>query len=102
MGEIGIPRREFLYELTLTDLLMIERGYNRRSIDTWGAARWSTYHIMTAFVGDGLKKDGVMSPQDLLPLAWDTQPEAEHYTEADIAGLQADIDRANNGGIKWL
>ena len=102
MGEIGIQRREYLYELTLTDLLLIERGYHRRSIDTWSASRWSTYHIMTAFVGDGLKKNGIMGPKDLLHLPWDQIAPSEIYTEADIKNLQADIDTANAQGIKWL
>jgi hypothetical protein len=102
VGEIGIPRQEYLYDLTLCDLLMIERGYYRRNIDIWSATRWSTYHIMASFVcGDALKKNGVFSPKDLLPLPWDNQPEAEHYTQEDIDGLQADIDAANAGGIQW-
>ena len=102
MGEIGIPRREYLYDLTLCDLLMIERGYYRRSIDVWSASRWSTYHIMAAFVGgDALKKGGIFSPKDLMPLPWDTTPELEEYTQADIEGLQADIDFANAGCIQW-
>ena len=103
MGEIGIPRREYLYELTLCDLLMIERGYHRRSIDAWSTSRWSTYHIMAAFVGgDELRKQGLYSPKDLLPLPWDRTPKTEQYSEEDIKGLQSDIDAANQAGISWI
>lgn len=97
--------RDYLYNLSMVDLLMIERGYHRRNIGMWSAARWSTYHIMLAFVGDGLKKQGIHSPKDLLPLPWDeettyTLPD-EQYTEEDIRELQADIDFANSGALKW-
>ena len=102
MGEIGISRQEFLYEITFWEVLLIIRGYRRRSIDVWSASRWSTYHIMAAFVGgDELKKNGIFSPKDLLSLPWDNEQEAEEYTQADIEGLQADIDAANAGGIQW-
>ena len=48
-----------------------------------------------------MKKNGIFSPKDLLPLPWDNEDEAEEYTQADIEGLQADIDAANAGGIQW-
>ena len=39
VGEIGINRLEYLYDLTYCDLLMIERGYNRRHMNLWSATR---------------------------------------------------------------
>lgn len=72
MGEIGIPRREFLYDLNFTDLLMIERGYERRHRHLWSSTRWQTYHLMSALAGsDALKKAGIHSLADLISFPWD-------------------------------
>ena len=74
MGEIGYDRREYLYELRYVDLYLIEKGYNRRLRHPWTMARWETYHMMLAQCGsDGLKKAGINSQRDLLPLPWDGQ-----------------------------
>ena len=105
MGEIGLDRHDYLFNLTFTDLLMIERGYQRRCVNLWSATRWSTYHIMAAFVGDGLAKNGIHNPKDMIHLPWDddpdNMPQPEQYTEDDIKELQADIDAANSGAIHW-
>lgn len=80
MGEIGIERREYLYDLTFSDLLLIERGYERRHRNLWSAHRWSTYYIMAAFCGsDNMKKSGINGPTDLMHLPWDN-------SDADYGG----------------
>ena len=72
MGEIGYNRREYLYELTNCDILLIERGYELRHRHLWSASRWETYHIMAAQIGtDGLKQAGIQKPADLIPLPGD-------------------------------
>ena len=42
MGEIGIPRREFLYELRFWEVRRIIRGYRRRD--------WLKYQLMAECV----------------------------------------------------
>lgn len=72
MGEIGINRLEYLYELNNSDLLMIERGYNRRLQHPWGIARWETYHMLMAIGGSKwLNENGIHSPKDLLKFPWE-------------------------------
>lgn len=44
VGEIGIPRKEFLYELTLSEIILITRGYFRRHHPGWEQARLIAYH----------------------------------------------------------
>ena len=44
VGEIGIPRREFLYELKLWEIILITRGYFRRYHPGWEQARLVAYH----------------------------------------------------------
>lgn len=95
MGEIGLSRLEYLYELTFCDLLLIERGYERRHRHLWSAERWSTYHIMAAFVGgDKLAEKGVHKPQDLIKFPWESEP-VSPITQEEAAELQAEIDAIN-------
>ena len=73
MGEIGIQRHEFLYELSYTELLLIDYGYEKRRRDLWSSVRWQTYYTMSAQVGsDNMKKSGIYSPTDLIQFPWDS------------------------------
>ena len=45
VGEIGIDRREYLYNLTYCDILLITRGYMRRQHYGWEQARLIAYHV---------------------------------------------------------
>ena len=74
VGEIGIPRREFLYEMQYLDQIQIERGYDRRHRHIWGISRWQTYMLMSVSMAD-LKKAGIYKPTDLLKFPWDKSDE---------------------------
>lgn len=94
MGEIGIPRKEFLYELSYAEIILIARGYDARSRNLWSSSRWQTYYIMSAFVGsDGMKKAGINSPKDLMEFPW--EKDTPDYDDDDIASLQAHIAAVN-------
>ena len=45
VGEIGIPRREYLYDLTYCDIVLIVRGYLNRQHPAWEQARLIAYHV---------------------------------------------------------
>ena len=85
MGEIGVSRWQYLYILDWLDLVLIERGYDRRCHHLWSAIRWSTFYTLSGFVGgEQLKKSGIHSPGDLLPLPWERKaqaPEADSQNE---------------------
>ena len=95
MGEIGLNRLEYLYDLTFCELLLIERGYEMRHRHLWFAERWATYYTMMAFCGsDNMKKSGLNNPTDLLPLPWD-QHEVHVMSDKEIAYEQALMDNIN-------
>ena len=95
MGEIGTPRREYLYELRYIDLLMIERGYDRRHRHPWSIARWMTYNIMTAQCGSkAMREAGINSIEDLLKFPWDSEPVAP-ISDEDRDELLAEMDAIN-------
>lgn len=93
MGEIGYNRREYLYELTNCDILLIERGYELRHRHLWSASRWETYHIMAAQIGtDSLKQAGIEKPADLIPLPGDKTETDDDDSGANIP-TQEEIER---------
>ena len=51
VGEIGIPRKEFLYDLKLFEIILITRGYFRRHHPGWEQARLIAYHAAHAMGG---------------------------------------------------
>lgn len=88
VGEIGVPRREYLFELDYVDIVQIERGYERRQRHRWSATRWQTFCLMNAFAGgDAMKKNGIHTPQDLIRFPWDTAADDD------------DSDGTTSGGI---
>ena len=94
MGEIGISRKEYLYELTYTDLVLISRGYDRRHCHTWSATRWMTYNLMSAYIGgDKLAEHGIHGPKDLIKFPW--EHEQPPLTQEEVKELLADIDAFN-------
>ena len=86
VGEIGFPRREFLYEISFWEARRIMRGYRNRYRDMWSAIRWHAYRIMGAIPYTDLEKAGIRRPTDLIKFPWETeekQPE-EEWTDEDI------------------
>ena len=76
MGEIGIPRLEYLYDLEYWEIVLIVRGYFRKSREMWSATRWQTYNLMCVSMAD-LKKVGIYRPTDLIRFPWEKDiPEA--------------------------
>ena len=102
VGEIGISRREYLYELDYLDMVQIERGYERRHRHAWSIGRWQTFHLMAAFCGgENLQKSGIHSPVDLIRFPWDYKPhkagddESNMLTPAVVEELRRKIREEN-------
>ena len=86
-----MPRREYLYELRYVDMLMMERGYERRHRHLWSTTRWETYHLMCCQVGgDKLSEKGIHGPQDLIRLPWER--EYTPITEEEVEELKKEIE----------
>ena len=65
MGEVGIDRLTFLYELRLWEINAIVKGYRRRAYTQWESTRWQTFCILCSL---GAK---LSSPRDLLTFPWE-------------------------------
>ena len=81
MGEIGIPRNEFLYTLRLWEINAIVKGYRRRTREHWEMTR----HLGLTFCNVmGAKID---SAHDYLPLPWDDKLAGKELTEEEVDQL---------------
>lgn len=77
-------------------MLLIERGYERRKRDIWSSARWSTYYVMTAFVGSkGMADSGIYAPKDLIKFPWEKEVAVISNEERDE--LIAEMTAYNEG-----
>lgn len=95
MGEIGISRREFLYDINFWEARHIQRGYRKRHILQYQLQRLTAY---SAFYAMRENKSGKL-PEDWLPLYFDHDNDygqnTSPLTDDDCAALQAEMDAAN-------
>ena len=96
VGEIGIPRREFLYDIQFWEARRIIRGYRRRHILHYQLQRINAWASMFCM---GNPKH--MKPQDVLPLFFDDDLDEDdemnseiNYTDEEIAQMRAEMENA--------
>jgi len=91
VGEIGIPRREFLYVIQFWEARRILRGYNKRERGFWAAIRWQTFYLMSSLSGSKhLKENNIYNPIDLMPFPWEKKP-APPMSDQEIQNMQEDM-----------
>lgn len=89
VGEIGIPRRDFLYDLDYWEVQRIIDGYRRREHSLWQIARWQTFCLMHNGILD-LSKANVKTPDDLIKFEWEKeQQEGEDLDSDEIDDLRS-------------
>lgn len=96
VGEIGIPRHEFLYDIEFWEARRILRGYERRNMLSNQLLRLTAYFSCFAF----RENKSAKTPQQWLPLYFDTPDDAQAddidspqtVTQEDIDDMNRDID----------
>ena len=85
VGEIGIDRRAFLYDLRYWEVLRIIKGYRRRDWLKLQMMAECTYAAMYA-----MRDPKGMTPQKMFPELFkvEDEPEAPTITEQDAQDLQ--------------
>ena len=88
VGEIGIPRREFLYDLQFWEVRRIVRGYRRRDRLKHQLMAECAYAAIFA-----MRDPKGKTARDLFPAIFEDDDEKEPVmmSDDDIAELQADI-----------
>ena len=92
MGEIGIPRREFLYDIRFWEVRRIIQGYRRRD--------WLKHQLMAECVYAAtyaMRDPKGKTVADMFPMIFDTDDDDDEppITEEDVAELQAEMDALN-------
>ena len=89
VGEIGIPRREFLYDLQFWEVRRIVRGYRRRDLLKHQLMAECAYAAIFA-----MRDPKGKTARDLFPSIFeddDDNDEPVMLSDDDIAELQADM-----------
>lgn len=97
MGEIGVPRSEFLYAMSWWEIECTIRGYRRRGRTQWETARLVAYCAAHAF--------GSKNPKPIsrwLPFSWeeDSDEPGETLTAEQVEEIREMIRRENENKNK--
>jgi hypothetical protein len=92
VGEIGIERKEYLYDLDYWEILLITRGYFCRSHSNWEQARLIAYHVRYCM---GLGKNETAKDIDKwLPFGWE-QAAPKEISQDEQDEMLAEIEALN-------
>lgn len=98
MGEIGIPRREFLYDLEYWETFSIRDGYRKRDrikLQLLAQVVYASTYMMRDAQGK--------TPSDMFPQLFENDDDDEWeppLSEEDRKGLIADMTRMNEESKK--
>lgn len=93
VGEIGISRREFLYDITFWEARRIIRGYYRRNVLNYQLLRLTAY---SSFFSMRENKEN-KSPDEWIPLYFDEDDDIvdEMMSQDDADDLLSEIEAFN-------
>lgn len=95
MGEIGIPRREFLYDIRFWEVRRIIRGYRRRDLLKLQLMAECVYAATFA-----MRDPNGKTVADMFPMLFDDDDDDDDepsISQEDIDELQAEMDAINAG-----
>lgn len=100
MGEIGISRHEFYYDLRWWEVKAIIRGYNARHHHGWEQARLVAYNARFCMGS----KDPIPVISDWLKFSWETKKaepvpkEIQDQLQAEMAAMNEQLAKQKDNG----
>ena len=93
MGEIGIPRREFLYDIRFWEVRRIIRGYRQRDRLKHQLIAECAYAAMYA-----MRDPKGKTVSDMFPMLFEDDDDYDEppISEEEVANMQAMMDAFNN------
>ena len=93
MGEIGIPRREFLYDLRFWEVRRIIRGYRRRDLLKHQLMAECVYAAIYA-----MRDPKGKTVADMFPMLFEDDDDDDEppISAEEVAELQAEMDALNS------
>lgn len=99
MGEIGLDRREYLFDIMYWELVLILRGYSRRHREEWSMTRWMTWNLMQAHAGkEAMQGAGLFKITDLIKFPWEkpvpiVSKEVQDELKAEMAAINKELKK---------
>jgi len=93
VGEIGIPRREFLYDIRFWEVRRIIRGYRQRDLLKHQLIAECAYAAMFA-----MRDHKGKTVSDMFPMLFEDDDDYDEppISEEDVADMQAMMDAFNS------
>ena len=91
VGEIGIPRREYLYDLRYWEILLITRGYFRRYHAGWEQARLVAYNAHYCMGS----KNQPPRVNEWLPFPREREPADLPISDDELEELRRELQKEN-------
>ena len=93
MGEIGIPRREFLYDIRFWEVRRIVRGYRQRDRLKHQLIAECAYAAMYS-----MRDSQGKTVEDVFPMLFEDDDDYDEppVSEEDVADMQAMMEAFNN------
>lgn len=92
VGEVGIPRRDYLYMMPYWEILLVLRGYRRRDIPQLHMMRLQAF--CSAFAFGGNKQN--MTVEEFCPMWFDKHDEPdEELSDDEVEELRKMIEQEN-------
>lgn len=98
MGEVGIERNLFLYDLQFWEIQAIIDGYRKREHTYLIMTRWATYMQMCAGMAD-LHKAGIENPEDLLRFPWEQEEQAPPIPAEEQQRIREELQELNRKNL---
>jgi hypothetical protein len=93
VGEIGMPRHDFLWEMAWWEILSVVRGYRKRCREWMVMTRWQTLVLCNTW---GAKFE---RPTDLLEFNWERERK-EEVSDDEINEMRRKIQEINENSRK--
>lgn len=91
VGEIGISRHEFLYDIQFWEARRIIQGYENRNRTLSETTRLAAFYALFAMREN---KNGT-TPRDLITFPWEHDTQSDIPDEDEIAELQQELAMLN-------
>ena len=99
MGEIGLDRREYLFDIMYWELVLIDRGYAHRHREEWSMTRWATWYIISSQSSkEAMQEAGLFKITDLITFPWEKKvsvvpKEVQDELQAEMAAINENLKK---------
>lgn len=95
VGEMGVSRKEFLYDMKNWEIQAFIKGFYRRAREAWAMTRWHAWWSIHNGMVDW-SKQGLRNQRDMITFPW--EKEEVEISEEDVSDLMDLMNEVNKKG----